>query len=54
MKHVEYYSETRDDSVPTIDLGVANTERGTVYDAVLFEFQVFLFTFDPAVGDVSI
>ncbi|XP_052802254.1 beta-1,3-glucosyltransferase-like [Mya arenaria] len=27
-KNIEFYSETVDDSIPTIDLGVPNTERG--------------------------
>ena len=28
LKHVEYYSEKEDDTIPTISLGVKNTERG--------------------------
>ena len=27
-KNIEFYSETADDSIPTIDLGIPNTERG--------------------------
>ena len=27
-KHIEYYSEEADESIPTIDLGVPNTEGG--------------------------
>lgn len=27
--YLEYYSDTTDPSIPTIDLGVPNTERGT-------------------------
>ncbi|XP_064620646.1 beta-1,3-glucosyltransferase-like [Lineus longissimus] len=28
VKHIEYYSDLKDSSIPTIDLGVENTERG--------------------------
>lgn len=28
-KHIAYYSETEDPSIPTEDIGVPNTERGT-------------------------
>lgn len=26
--HIEYYSEVEDTDIPTVDLGVPNTERG--------------------------
>ena len=31
-KHIVYYSETKDSSIPTEDIGVANTERGRSED----------------------
>ena len=42
---IEYFSEIKDDSIPTIDLGVYNTERGECsYSMTLHlkkEFAVF-------------
>ena len=29
VKHIVYFSDVDDDSVPTVTLGVANTERGS-------------------------
>ena len=31
-KHIVYYSETKDSSIPTEDIGVPNTERGRSED----------------------
>jgi len=30
VKHIVYFSDVADDSIPTVTLGVANTERGSL------------------------
>ena len=38
-KHIEYYSDVEDPTIPTIDLGVPNTERGIyIFDG----FMIFI------------
>ena len=34
--NIEYYSETADKSIPTITLGIANTERGMQLEIYFF------------------
>ena len=31
-KHIHYFSETEDPSIPTVDLGVDNTESGNCHN----------------------
>ena len=30
LKHVEYYSEYADPTIPTVNLGIENTEKGLI------------------------
>jgi UDP-glucose:O-linked fucose beta-1,3-glucosyltransferase len=36
-KNIEYFSEKEDPSIPTINLGVPNTERGIMFTSVVKE-----------------
>lgn len=47
--HLEYYSDTTDPSIPTIDLGVPNTERGTSLS--LLQIYIFQYAFSNSLNE---
>lgn len=44
--HIQYYSETEDLSIPTVDLGIPNTERGHIFNS-LFIMNIIKCVFTP-------
>ena len=37
-KNLEFYSEVEDKTIPTVDLGIPNTERGNLYSYIVYSF----------------
>ena len=36
--NLEFYSEVEDKTIPTVDLGIPNTERGNLYSYIVYSF----------------